>query len=231
MKRTVVALCITAIVAGCGATEFGQGAVGAGQGAVTATGFADTPRGGIKARLRALLPGGSSGTGWATHPEADAWTLATAEALEEEGVALLSKAPADIMTYCPGYERASLTERKAFWVGLLSATARQASGLNPMLRAGKGTVKGLMAISDGAAKVHHCSGDLLDVGANMRCAVRVLADNVSRDGAIATPAPSSQTGQGQSWFGAAKSWIPFRKEKSRDSIAAFTRKQSYCGGK
>ena len=57
------------------------------------------------------------------------WTVATLDALETEGVALLSSMPSDVLQYCPGYATASRENRAAFWAGLLSnVVTRQATG-------------------------------------------------------------------------------------------------------
>ena len=212
MRQVLSALVILSL-AGCGAAEVGQNHV-------TAPSIFKTPGKSIGQRVRSLMPGAAQ---WEGREGADAWTEATVLALESDGVALMSQMPADIMTYCPGYAAASHEDRKAFWLGLLSATARFQSGWNPLASTGNGRFKGLMAISDQAVKAYDCAGDMMDGSANMQCAVKILADTVVRDGAIA--------GDGQKgWLGAAKSWLPFQKDNHREEIASFTRKQRYCGG-
>lgn len=211
--RQVLSGVVMLALAGCGAAEIGQSHV-------TAPGIFGTPGKSIGARVRGLMPGAAQ---WEGRKDADAWTEATMLALESDGVMLMSQMPADIMTYCPGYAAASTEDRKAFWLGLLSATARFQSGWNPLASSGGGSFKGLMAISDQAAKAYDCAGDMLDGAANMQCAVKILADTVVRDGAIA--------GDGKrGWLGVAKSWLPFQKDAHREEIASFTRKQKYCGG-
>ena len=51
---------------------------------------------------------------WDHHPEAAKWTTNTLIAVAEEDAVLAARVPADIAQWCPGYETASLPERRAF---------------------------------------------------------------------------------------------------------------------
>ena len=74
--------------------------------------------------LGALLSGATlPAMRWDHLPEAADWTRRSLIALARHDGVLASRVPADIAVWCPGYEKASLHDRRAFWAGLLSATA------------------------------------------------------------------------------------------------------------
>lgn len=164
---------------------------------------------------------------WDHRPEADQWTAATLAALRTEGAALASTVPADVEQFCPKYEEASMPERRAFWAGLLSALAKHESTWNPKAKGGGGQWIGLMQIAPGTARTYGCDlpkgAGLTDGSANLACAVRIAAVQVSRDGAIA-----SDSGGG--WRGIARDWAPMRVGAKRADIAGWTRGQDYCKG-
>ena len=54
----------------------------------------------------------------------------------------------------------------------------------------------------------------------MACAVRIAAQQVSQDNAIAR--------SGGGWGGVARDWMPLRNKSKRAEIASWTKKQSYC---
>lgn len=161
--------------------------------------------------------------GWDARPEAEVWTETTLDALENEGVALLSEVPGDIGTWCPGYVEAAPTERAAFWSGLLSALARHESTWNPAAVGGGGQWFGLVQIAPSTARGYGCDADsgaeLQDGAANLECAVRIASHTVLRDGVVAA-------GGG----GLAADWGPFASAEKRAQMAAFTSAQSYCQG-
>ncbi|HRO59000.1 MAG TPA: transglycosylase SLT domain-containing protein [Burkholderiaceae bacterium] len=160
---------------------------------------------------------------WAGQDGADAWTQATIEALEEEGITLLSAVPADIMQYCPGYAAQSRENRAAFWAGFLSAVARHESGWNPAASKDGGRRLGLMQISQDDSRANGCRGGLLDAGDNMHCAVRILARHVARDSTI-----DGGSEAGDRPRGVANVWSSLRSGSRRADIATWTRRQSYC---
>lgn len=170
-----------------------------------------------------VLPQALPVMGWDARPEADEWTETTLQALQNEGVALLSEVPGDIGTWCPGYVEAAPTERAAFWSGLLSALARHESTWNPQAVGGGGQWFGLVQISPQTARGYGCAADsgseLQDGAANLECAVRIAAHTVLRDGVVAA-------GGG----GLAADWGPFASASKRAQMAAFTSTQSYCQG-
>jgi hypothetical protein len=161
-------------------------------------------------------------TRWDHRPEADAWTAAAFVAVAEKDEVLAGRVPGDIATWCPGYEEASLNDRRAFWVGLMSAVAKHESSWNPRASGGGGRYIGLMQISPQTARGNGCdatsSGALKDGGANLTCAVEVFSRDVARDGLVA----------GKGNRGVGRQWGPFRKSDKRQDMAGWTSQQPYC---
>ena len=54
----------------------------------------------------------------------------------------------------------------------------------------------------------------------MACAVKIAAQQVGRDNAVAR--------DDNGWRGVARDWAPMRSSKKRADIAAWTSSQSYC---
>ncbi len=160
-------------------------------------------------------------TKWDHRAEAPAWTEASLNALRSYGAPLLSMTPADAEAWCPGYETASLAEREAFWVGLLSALAEHESTWNPRAVGGGGKWFGLVQISPATARGYGCeagSADALKDGTkNLSCAIRIWANTVSRDGVIAAGGR-----------GVAADWGPFHQSSKREAMKSWTRAQPYC---
>jgi hypothetical protein len=159
---------------------------------------------------------------WDHRPEASHWTAAALVAVAEQDDVLAKQVPADIATWCPGYEEASLNERRAFWVGLMSALAKHESTWNPRAAGGGGKWIGLLQIAPGTARSHSCdarsAGALKDGAANLTCAVDILVRDVANDGMVA--------GGGAQGLG--RDWAPFRKASKRADMAAWTSAQPYC---
>ncbi len=159
---------------------------------------------------------------WDHHPEAADWTRAALLAVTEKDTVLAGRVPADIAAWCPGYETASLPDRRAFWVGLLSALAKHESTWNPAASGGGGRWIGLMQISPQTARGHGCAaqsvGALKDGAANLTCAVEIFAQDVARDGVVA--------GKGNRGIG--RDWAPFRKASKRAEMAEWTSRQPFC---
>ncbi len=177
-----------------------------------------------KVDLAALLPGAIPAMRWDARPEAATWTSQTMAVVAAHDAQLAATVPADIATFCPHYPKASLTDRRAFWVGLLSATAKHESSFNPSAVGGKGSYIGLMQISPRTASRSGCkaasASALKDGTSNLACAVKVFAPHVAADGMVA--------GGGNRGIG--RDWGPYRKAAARADIAGWTTKQSYCQG-
>lgn len=158
---------------------------------------------------------------WDHVPEATRWTTAVLDALDGPGVALVADVPADVERFCPSFREASLADRKAFWVGFLSALAEKESTWRPDVSGGGGRWHGLLQISPATAEGYGCAAttpDALRTGpANLRCAVRIMGQTVSRDGVIA-----------ENRGGVAADWGPLTRPDATAEIAMFTRSQPYC---
>ena len=161
-------------------------------------------------------------TRWDGHPQAQGWTAASFAAVAAQDDVLAGRIPGDIATWCPGYEEASLHERRAFWVGLISLVARTESSFNPAAAGGGGRYIGLMQISPKTAQRNGCDASsaktLKNGEANLACAVEVFSRDVARDGLVA--------GKGNRGFG--RQWMPFRKSDKRAAMAEWTSSQAYC---
>lgn len=158
---------------------------------------------------------------WDHVPEAAKWTNAALVSVEKYDSKLAAQVPDDIKTWCPGYETASMDDRRAFWVGVMSAVAKYESGYNAKA-AGAGRYFGLMQISTQTARAYRCEAntgkELKSGAANLDCAVKIIARQVGRDGMV--------SGKGNR--GVARDWGPMSKAKVRADIAAWTGKQAYC---
>ncbi|MCB6176516.1 transglycosylase SLT domain-containing protein [Rhodobacter sp. Har01] len=172
--------------------------------------------------IDADLSGATPPMRWDHRPEAADWTRAALLAVAAQDQALASRVPADIAAWCPGYAKAGLAERRAFWVGLMSAVAKHESGWNPAAAGGGGRWIGLMQISPKTARGHGCAAPsaaaLKDGAANLTCAVSIFAEDVARDGVVA--------GKGNRGLG--RDWMPFRKADKRADMAGWTSAQPWC---
>lgn len=173
-----------------------------------------------KTALQSTLP--EVPTRWDHRPEAPTWTAAAFVAVAENDDVLASRVPGDIGAWCPGYASASLNDRRAFWVGLMSVVAKSESSHNPAAAGGGGRYIGLMQISPKTAVANGCEATsaraLKDGSENLTCAVEVFSRDVARDGVVA----------GKGNRGVGRQWGPFRKADARAEMAAWTAKQPYC---
>lgn len=160
---------------------------------------------------------------WDHRDEAVEWTSSTLSAVAAQDAVLAGQVPEDIETWCPGYADASLGERRAFWVGLLSAVAKYESTWNPRASGGGGRYIGLMQISPATARNYACdaqsSGALKDGSANLECAVDILAAQVGRDDMV-----SGSKGN----RGIGRDWGPIKSASKRAEMASWTAAQAYC---
>ncbi|GLS81843.1 lytic transglycosylase [Paracoccus marinus] len=220
MRKTAARAAATVVVAVAALAACGSPAV---RDAVTAPTMVPQDKPGAVGRLRAALPGGKPPPmAWEGQAQSEEWTAAMLDALETEGVTLMSSMPADVLEYCPGYQRQTPQDRAAFWAGFMSKVAGQESGWNPLSR--RGEAVGLLGVTARAARSNGCATSLSDVRANLQCGVRIMARNVARDGAISAPAG----GEGRSWRGAARDLLTLRSGKERGELATWTRRQDYC---
>lgn len=163
-------------------------------------------------------------TRWETRPGASQWTRAGLAALRTHGAALPQMVPRDIAQWCAAYPEADPEQRRAFWVGFLSALAKHESTYKPRAVGGGGRWFGLLQIQPSTARGYGClarSGAALkDGGANVSCAVRIMAYTVARDGVIAA--------RDSRWRGVAADWGPLRSGSKRADMSGWLQQQTYC---
>ncbi|GAA6174966.1 hypothetical protein NBRC116593_08850 [Sulfitobacter pacificus] len=153
------------------------------------------------------------------------WTRAALSALKEHGKPLVDLVPADIENWCPKYPTASEAERRAFWVGFMSALAKHESTYKPWAVGGGGLWYGLLQILPATARGYKCNvgtGAALKNGAaNLSCAVRIMAHTVPRDGVI--HGYKKRKGQGVT-----ADWGPMHSASKRRDMANWLKRQNYC---
>ena len=149
------------------------------------------------------------------------WTRAALSALKQHGSGLVEMVPDDIGDWCPAYPQASADNRRAFWVGFLSALAKHESTYRPYAVGGGGRWFGLLQILPATARGYGCrarSGQALKDGpANLSCAIRIMARTVPRDGVVS-----------RRRRGVAADWGPMVSRKKRSEMMAWTKSQTYC---
>jgi len=160
-------------------------------------------------------------TQWDFRPEGATWTRASLDMLDTEAAVLTQMVPEDAEYWCPGYSVADEARRAAFWTGFMSALARYESTWNPDAVGGGGLYFGLLQIYPPTARYRNCAAEtgaaLRDGAANLRCALRIMAITVPRDGVIA-----------QGRRGVAADWGPMRDAAKLAEMRAWLRQQSYC---
>ncbi len=161
---------------------------------------------------------------WDHRPGGPAWTRSALSALSQHGAPLVQSVPRDIAAWCPGYAAADEAQRRAFWVGFLSALAKHESTYRAKAVGGGGLWFGLLQILPSTARGYGCrarsGGALTDGGDNLSCAIRIMARTVPRDNAIAV-----KDGR---WRGVAADWGPMRNNGKRADMASWLRGQEYC---
>lgn len=153
------------------------------------------------------------------------WTRAALSALKAHGKPLVDTVPRDIGSWCPGYPDATEAERRAFWVGFMSALAKHESTYKPWAVGGGGKWFGLLQILPATARGYKCNArtgqGLKNGAANLSCAVRIMARTVTRDGVI--HGYSGRRGQGVT-----ADWGPMHSASKRNDMAGWLRQQAYC---
>lgn len=153
------------------------------------------------------------------------WTRAALSALKDHGKPLVDLVPRDIANWCPKYPDATQAERRAFWVGFMSALAKHESTYKPWAVGGGGLWYGLLQILPATARGYKCNvgtGDALKNGAaNLSCAVRIMAHTVPRDGVI--HGYKNRKGQGVT-----ADWGPMHSAPKRRDMSNWLKRQNYC---
>ena len=157
---------------------------------------------------------------WDDTAQGASWTRATLVALEQNAPGIVDVVPADIDTWCPGYADNTDQQRRAFWVGVMSAISWYESRHQEAV-VGAGRYFGLMQIWPTTARGYDCRADtgdaLKDGEANLACATRIMAVTIERDGVVAA-------NQG----GLAADWGPMTHGWAREEMSEWTREQNYC---
>lgn len=166
-------------------------------------------------------PWGAPPSRWDGHPRDTEWTMAVMAALRGPGAPLVEVVPRDIADWCPGYEAADESRRRAFWAGLVSVLAWHESTHRPTAVGGGGRWFGLVQIAPGTARWRNCEATtgqaLLDGVANLRCGVRIMGVTVPRDRVVS-----------RGMEGVAADWGPFHSRRKREDMRNWVRAQDYC---
>lgn len=171
---------------------------------------------------------------WDSQPAGREWTRLALAGIETDGQGLIATQPTDVAAYCPSYTQADSADRRAFWVGLMSALTRFESNFKPdetftepniVDRQGNRVIsRGLLQISQESANGYGCqitdAQQLHDPATNLSCAARIMNRLVTRDGVI-----GSTSGP---WKGMAAYWSPFRRADRRAEMQQWISGQSYC---
>lgn len=173
---------------------------------------------------------------WAKHNQDGSWTRAAEHAVASSSLPRLI--PTDATQFCPTYPKLGLTQRKQFWVALISAMSGPESNFRPASsyqerfsdRQGRPVVsRGLLQISQESANQRRYGCDirqanlLHDPVINLSCGVRILSRWVQQDGLIASQ---------HSPKGGGRYWSTLRHQNGKTGrISAFTRALPFCGTK
>ena len=161
---------------------------------------------------------------WDNRRQGRLWTRTTLTAIRGHGSALLDTVPVDIADWCPAYRDHGPKERAAFWNALISTVVKHESTYRPGAVGGDGKWYGLMQILPSTAQGHECrasTGQELKHGpSNLSCAVRIMAEVVARDGAIAL-----KDGERA---GLATQWGPMTDAGKLAEMSGYTRKRKFC---
>lgn len=163
-------------------------------------------------------------TRWDFKRGSDIWTRAAMSAVSGHGSGLDSLVPRDIDTWCPAYRGNGAHDRRAFWVGMMSALAKHESTYNPNAVGGGDLWYGLLQIYPDTARRYGCHAQtgaaLKDPVDNLSCAARIMNVTVARDNAVAL-----HDGR---WRGVAADWGPMSNKSKIAEMSAWTSRQDYC---
>lgn len=159
---------------------------------------------------------------WDHHPEAEEWTEEALTAVAAKDPVFAQTVPADVQAWCPGYAKADIEDRRAFWVGMFSALAKHESTWNPRASGGGGKWIGLTQIDPRSARYYGCDTHsvegLKDGEANLRCAIQIASVQVPKDNMV--------VGNGKRGLG--RDWAPFRSASKREDMRVWISQQPYC---
>lgn len=175
-------------------------------------------------------PGNSS-------PEHDAWSLHVLSALSRFAGPSLMAEPLDQQAYCPRWAELSISDRKGFYLAMISAMAKFESGFDPKTeyrenfkdQDGNWVIsRGLLQLSVESANGYGCkvtSNALHDPKTNLTCALIIINRWVSKDGFF-----GSSTGADERQHrGGARYWAVLRNTSpSKQKILDFLKTQKMC---
>lgn len=131
---------------------------------------------------------------WDDKSDGPRWTSEVLNALESEGADMLSAKPKDEDKWCPGFSKFSQTQKKQFYVMLISEMARYESSFKPAstykenFKNSKGEYvlsTGMLQISLESGKSYDCpikkQSDLTSSKNNLTCGVMILNRWIGRD--------------------------------------------------
>lgn len=165
------------------------------------------------------------------HKDADRWVTHTSSAIEEHDL-LEIKTPGDITQFCSNFKNLNLSQKKLFWIYVVSAMTELESGFRPTTSykesfadssGAKVVSRGLLQLSFESARAYTCpiakGTDLFEAKTNLNCGVKILAHWLKRDGRLAGKS-------GSTWLGAGRYWSIFRHKHT--TLKKWTQSISFC---
>lgn len=159
------------------------------------------------------------------------WSQYAYDQIPVLGKNLLAKNPGDVAQFCPNYAYLDLSDKKNFWVYLLSAMSELESAHNPnsdyveSFKDSQGNnviSSGLLQLSV-SDKSYGCAfnsiADVHDPHKNLDCGIRILNKWLSVDGVISGKS-------GSTWIGGARYWSVLRNKLT--TIQGWTKAQNIC---
>ncbi|MGZ3652964.1 MAG: transglycosylase SLT domain-containing protein [Bdellovibrionota bacterium] len=166
--------------------------------------------------------------------DGSAWSQHVYDSIPLLAPNLLSHNPNDIAQFCPGYSALSVSDKKNFWVYLLSSLAQLESDFDPNAsytenfkdQNGNYVVSlGLLQLSLGDGANYKCgfssNADIENPDKNLDCSLRILNKLVGQNGQLA-----GQSGAG-AWQGGARYWSTLRAPKV-STVEGWTRALPIC---
>ncbi|MES2801919.1 MAG: transglycosylase SLT domain-containing protein [Bdellovibrionota bacterium] len=145
------------------------------------------------------------------------WSNHLYSELDRIGQDLLDVIPADSSMFCPNYKNLTYSERKKYWIYMISAMTKFESSFNTNTTykegfndsSGKPVIsRGLLQISIESSKGYDCgmsdAQELHNPLKNLSCGLRILDRWVGRDGRIAGKVDAK-------WRGGARYWAVLRE--------------------
>lgn len=161
------------------------------------------------------------------------WSQHVYDTLPTLAANLLKKDPADIASFCPAYSDLSTSDKKNFWVYLISGMTELESNQDPATtytekftdaKGNRVISRGLLQISIESGNSYGCgfksADELHDPIKNLDCGLRIMNKWIGADGRI--------QGYAAHWLGAARYWSTLRASKA-NIIQGWTKALRMCG--